>query len=138
MQQTSKKYSKNSGFSLVELAIVVVMIGVLSAVAVPVYKKNVEKARRTEAMASIGTIKTQLLIAYGVDGRMPISPSYTAVVGRSWNDIQPGELTGVYFRDEHYEYQSSNGIQYMIKCKKINVLEESIWLNELGEWKHEE
>ena len=63
VQKTLRTLVKvTSGFSLVELAIVVVIVGVLSAVAVPIYKKNVDKARRTEAMVSIGTIKNHLMV----------------------------------------------------------------------------
>jgi len=126
------------GFSLVELMIVIVIIGILAAIAVPAYQKNVEQAKRSEALAGIGSIRRQLVIAYGVDGRYPISPTYKKVVGLSWNDIQPGELTGRYFSDKHFRYRSIDGVEYRIRCGKAGVLEKNVWLDETGRWKFDE
>lgn len=41
---------QNSGFTLMELLIVVVIVGVLSSLAWPNYERSIEKARATEAM----------------------------------------------------------------------------------------
>ncbi|MBT7093621.1 MAG: prepilin-type N-terminal cleavage/methylation domain-containing protein, partial [Bacteroidetes bacterium] len=59
---------RNSGFSLVELMIVIVIIGVLAAVAVPIYSNNVMKAKMSEADAALGSIRTQLRVYYGENG----------------------------------------------------------------------
>jgi type IV pilus assembly protein PilE len=42
-----------SGFSLIELMIVVAIIAVLAAIAVPAYSRYIQRARRSDAMAAL-------------------------------------------------------------------------------------
>ena len=46
------------GFTLVELIVVIVIIGILAAVAAPIMSGNVNRARRSEAVAALGAIRT--------------------------------------------------------------------------------
>jgi prepilin-type N-terminal cleavage/methylation domain-containing protein len=57
MRILGKENKKRAGFTLVELMVVIIIVGVLAAAAVPIYSAFVKKARVSEAKASIGTIR---------------------------------------------------------------------------------
>jgi len=124
---------KNSGFSLVELMIVIVIIGVLAAVAVPIYSNNVMKAKMSEADAALGSIRTQLRVYYGENGAYPLYTSSTAILSVAGIDIDSGELTGKYFTDASYTYQSNaDADSFTITCAAGDILEADRTLNQSG------
>lgn len=61
----SKKSNSQSGFSLVELMIVVAIIGILSSIAVPQFQRFIFKARQTEAKTGLTSLYTAEKAFYG-------------------------------------------------------------------------
>lgn len=56
----------SSGFTLIELVIVVALIAVLAAVALPSYQDSVRKARRTDARTALTTV-AQVMERYNTE-----------------------------------------------------------------------
>jgi type IV pilus assembly protein PilA len=65
MKNFIKELKKQDGFTLVELMIVVAIIGVLSAVAVPNFKKYQAKAKTSEAKVQLAAAYTAQQAFYG-------------------------------------------------------------------------
>ena len=48
---------RSSGFTLIELMIVIAVIAILAAIALPAFNEQVRKSRRSEAMADVGALQ---------------------------------------------------------------------------------
>lgn len=62
----TNKQKKQQGFTLIELMIVVAVIGVLAAIAIPQYQKYVAKSEVASALATLTGVKTNVE-AYAVE-----------------------------------------------------------------------
>lgn len=60
---------KTKGFTLVELVIVIVIVGILSIVAVPIYRGYTRKAMASEGKALLGSVQTSQKIYYAEYGQ---------------------------------------------------------------------
>jgi type IV pilus assembly protein PilA len=69
----NNKRTNQKGFTLIELMIVVAVIGVLSAIAIPKYQEYVEKAALTSALATATALKTNYENYLAVSGAAPTS-----------------------------------------------------------------
>lgn len=56
----NSEMKKQSGFTLIELMIVVAIVAILAAVALPAYQSYTEKAKMTELVSATGAGKTAL------------------------------------------------------------------------------
>jgi type IV pilus assembly protein PilA len=84
------------GFTLIELMIVVAIIGILAAVAIPAYQDYIARAQVSEAVSLMGATKSPLAEYIGDKGTWPSSLS--DVIGGTdgkYTDIVSGVNTGV-------------------------------------------
>ncbi len=112
------KLMKNQrGFTLVELMITIVIVGVLATVAIPLYQANVKRAKASEADATMGSIRTSLRVYYAENTAYPIRATYGPVHTMSDSiDIDSTDMVGKYFPATAYTYVSTDGVTYTIRA----------------------
>jgi general secretion pathway protein G len=69
----TKKTPQNTGFTLMELLIVMAIIATLSAIAVPLYGEYIQRVKTTVAISDIKAIEGQILLFETETGRLPDS-----------------------------------------------------------------
>ena len=80
------------GFTMVELLVVLVIVGILAAVAVPIYLQNVQRARAAEAIATMGLLR-QAERDYQLNSNNYFDIASTSAVGNIQNGL-PTSVVG--------------------------------------------
>lgn len=78
-------FKKNDGFTLAELLIVVAIIAVLVAVSIPIFTRQLEKARESTDLANMRAAKAAFITAY-------LSGDLDDYIGNCFYDAQEGIL----------------------------------------------
>jgi len=107
------------GFTLVELMIVVIIVGILAAVAIPMYTGATDRAKASEAVAALGTIRGAMRVYYAEHGTY-IDASFTdgaQATNGSILEVSDNDLLGRYFSTECYTFDGApTATTYSIEC----------------------
>ncbi|RKY13341.1 MAG: hypothetical protein DRP52_03035 [Planctomycetota bacterium] len=98
---------KLCGFTLIELMVVILIVGVLAAAAVPLMRGRIDRSKWTEANAGAGAIRTAMKTYLMETGNI-VTGSLTNASVQQALEIQSGDLTGSYFVAADYNIDSVN------------------------------
>lgn len=82
---TLKKQSSQSGFTIVELLIVIVVIGILAALVVTTYSGIQAKGRDSQRQADLQALQTQIEAYYANNNYYPASADINSATWRTTN-----------------------------------------------------
>lgn len=98
---------KHYAFTLIELMMVILIIGVLAAASIPLMRGNIDRSKWTEANLAAGTIRTAVKTYFMETGHTVTGALSDTEVQQALN-IGAGDFNGSYFVSGDYRIDSVN------------------------------
>ena len=117
------------GFTLIELMIVVAIIGILAAVAIPAYQDYIAKAQATEAFSLLDGLKTPIAEAFSQDPTTGCASPLGSVTGGKYlagMTFAPIALTGCTITATY----AAAGVSTKVLSKTVTMVYDSV----AGSW----
>lgn len=94
------------GFTLIELMVVILIVGILAAVAIPIMRGRVDAAKWTEGKSMAGTLATAIRAYAAEKGPSASLFGDESVLTLVELGFATGDLTGTYFSSTNYSWVS--------------------------------
>ena len=129
---------KRKGFTLIELMVVILIVAILAAVAIPIMRGRIDAAKWSEGRAIMGTIATCLRAH--VAEHDPNDLTLVATYSLTQLGFADGDCDGTYFADEDFgaiAIVDAQPLQFMITCtpgtrSSAPATPDILYLSELG------
>lgn len=82
IQKTAQK-----GFTLIELMIVIAIVGILAAIALPAYQDYIVRSKMSEPAAALAEAKTSVAEFYATNNRLPADSDQAGILTNPNKDI---------------------------------------------------
>lgn len=109
---------RRNAFTLIELMVVVLIVGILGATVIPIIRGRTDAAKWSEGKSMMGSIATAIRAYRAEKDASGKKPTYIEV-GERGLGFAAGDLTGRYFADDDFSFKvkTMDPLRYTITCK---------------------
>jgi prepilin-type N-terminal cleavage/methylation domain-containing protein len=131
------------GFTLIELMVVILIVGILAAVAIPLMRGRIDSAKWTEGKSAMGTIAVGVR-AYCAEKGATFNADIATMINAadfSRLGIEDEDLNGTIFDVSNYlvtaaDYTPGNSpaLTFTIQCIELSLAPTTVTLDQDGVW----
>ena len=111
------KMKRRKGFTLIELMVVILIVGILASVAIPILRGRINAAKWSEGKAMMGSIATAIRAYHAEKGPTGTAPT-TLGIATDGLGFAANDLDGTYFVNADFSFTVSDmaNLAFVIDC----------------------